>query len=195
MKQDAIDIEARLALSHALVDRGWGLLAARSAWSGVATRTPGIVLVAGVDINSPLLDKAGLGERWPGLLGQATCPFCLGTTRIDDVKYCDECINGMVYRSAWTSHPAPWPQFGPNPARKAWHVEREGRLIGAGNGLRPIGRIVTPAIRSMRAHQLVDRIEHVGGLCECPACAGAGTLGVSVCRACMGARRVFQVQA
>ena len=30
-----------------------------------------------------------------------------------------------------------WPEFGPNPARKLWHVEQGGRILDSGIGLGP----------------------------------------------------------
>ena len=185
------------ALRDALASRGWALLG-RVEWTGVAVHAPSLTLVAGVPIGSPTLRFSGCGPRWPGLLGQALCPFCLGTTRIDDVQYCEECSGGMVYRSTWSSYPVPWPRFRPNPAGKAWHVERHGDVLAAGRGIRAVGRIVTPAVRSMRALQLVTRIERAAGFCACPACqdtAQRPRAPGAPCPSCWGTGRALRVQA
>ena len=157
---DAIDVAAREALSDELRRRHWetyGVLR----WSGIAVRK-GLVLVVGIDRLSPTLNKAGRGDYMPGLAGHALCPFCLGTTRIDDVVPCRSCQQGMMYRSTWSTCMRPWPMFGYNPRGKAWHVEHDSERVASGGGVRPIGRIVTPEIRAVRAAQLVDRIEREG---------------------------------
>jgi len=51
-----------------------------------------------------------------------------------------------------------WPEFQANPARKLWHVEREGRILDSGIGLGPCGD--WDAARSQAAvERLVARIE------------------------------------
>lgn len=195
MRLDATDAASLDALEGALSRRGWTPLVYQGSWSGVATRPP-LVAVCNVLPGDDVLDLAGRGSPWPGLLGVALCPFCSGTTRLGQVSNCDECAHGLTYRSTWTSYPQPWPSFGPNPAGKTWHVEQAGRVIGAGRGLRQLGRIVTPQVRLMRADQLATRIEHAGGLCDCPACAGAGTLAVGrVCLSCFGGGRQVRARA
>jgi hypothetical protein len=69
------------------------------------------------------------------LMAQVVSPLYFGD---NGAEKCIKC-SGLGHTWKLEQVKVDWPEFQPNPARKLWHIEKEGRILDSGIGLGPCG--------------------------------------------------------